>query len=145
MVDILHRVGIEGSTPGKVYAALTTLDGISGWWTEQTTGNPGLGGVIENPMGLSMKVTELDPGRLVRWEATGGPAEWDGTRIRFELSQDADWTIIMFTQEGYPEPPSELTYHVSTKWATFLLSLKQLIETGTGTPHPQSTTISNWP
>ena len=40
MADILHRVGIEGPTPEKVYDALTTLDGISGWWIEKTTGTP---------------------------------------------------------------------------------------------------------
>jgi hypothetical protein len=75
MADILHRVGVKGPAPEKVYDALTTLDGLSGRWLEKTSGNPGLGGVIENPIGLDMKVTELAPGRLVRWEATGGPAE----------------------------------------------------------------------
>ena len=143
MADILHRVGIKGSTPDKVYDALTTLDGISGWWIEKTTGNPGLGGVIENPLGLDMKVTELDPRRLVRWEATSGPAGWVGTSIRWDLRQDGDWTIVQFKQAGYPEQ-TELVYHSSTKWATFLISLKQLVETGTGTPHPQSVTIGDW-
>ena len=33
MVDILHKVGIKASTPGAVYNALTTLDGLAGWWT----------------------------------------------------------------------------------------------------------------
>ena len=35
MVDILHRIGVEGSTPEQVYDALTTLDGLSGWWAER--------------------------------------------------------------------------------------------------------------
>jgi uncharacterized protein YndB with AHSA1/START domain len=35
MADILHRVGIEGPTPEKVYDALTTLNGLSGWWIHQ--------------------------------------------------------------------------------------------------------------
>jgi hypothetical protein len=34
--------------------------------------------------------------------------------------------------------------HCSTKWATFLMSLKQLVETGAGAPHPQDVRISNW-
>jgi hypothetical protein len=37
-----------------------------------------------------MKVTELDPGRLVRWEAVTGPAEWASTTIRWDLRQDGD-------------------------------------------------------
>jgi hypothetical protein len=43
MADILHRVGVKGPAPEKVYDALTTLDGLSGWWIEKTSGNPGLG------------------------------------------------------------------------------------------------------
>ncbi|GAA0579707.1 hypothetical protein GCM10009546_47700 [Actinomadura livida] len=33
MVDILHRIGIEGATPDEVYQALTTVEGLAGWWT----------------------------------------------------------------------------------------------------------------
>jgi uncharacterized protein YndB with AHSA1/START domain len=37
MVDIIHRIGIKAS-PAEVYAALSTVDGIAGWWTKETTG-----------------------------------------------------------------------------------------------------------
>jgi hypothetical protein len=30
MADILHRIGVEQSSPEQVYNALTTLDGLSG-------------------------------------------------------------------------------------------------------------------
>ncbi len=46
MNDILHRVGITTS-PEDVYAALTTIDGLAGWWTEDTRGDSAVGGVIE--------------------------------------------------------------------------------------------------
>ena len=75
MVDILHRVGVKSASTDEVYAALTTLEGLS---------------------------------------TAGGPS-----RIEF-------------------------MYHCSTKWATFLLSLKQLIETGTGAPDPDDVQISDW-
>ena len=35
-------------------------------------------------------------------------------------------------------------YHCSTKWATFLMSLKMLVETGKGEPAPRDVKISNW-
>jgi uncharacterized protein YndB with AHSA1/START domain len=143
MVDILHRIGAEGSAPEKVYDALTTRDGLSGWWMEDTSGDTGLGGVIEFPIGLALKVTELDPGRLVRWEVLDGPAEWVGTGIRWDLRQDGDWTIVLLTHQGWREPV-EFMHHCSTKWATHLLSLKQLVETGTGSPNPQGTRIGDW-
>ena len=40
MADILHRIGVKDSSPDDVYAALTTLEGLSGWWARDTTGSP---------------------------------------------------------------------------------------------------------
>ena len=39
MPDILHRVGVLTPTPEKVYEALTTVDGLAGWWTQDTRGS----------------------------------------------------------------------------------------------------------
>jgi uncharacterized protein YndB with AHSA1/START domain len=146
MADIRHRIGVESSSPQRVYDALTTLDGLSGWWAEKTTGDTDPGGVIEfrfGPGGIDMKVVELDPGRLVRWEVVGGPEEWIGTEVRFDIRQDGDWTIVLFRHEGWREPV-EFMSHCSTKWATYLVSLKQLLETGTGAPDPRDLLISDW-
>jgi hypothetical protein len=38
----------------------------------------------------------------------------------------------------------EFTAHCSTKWATFLLSLRDLVETGKGRPAPNDILIGNW-
>ncbi|MEU1964415.1 SRPBCC domain-containing protein [Micromonospora sediminicola] len=146
MVDILHRVGMAGSTTEKVYEAITTLEGLSGWWTEKTTGDTGVGGVIQFrfvPGGFDMKVVALDPGRSVRWEVVEGPDEWIGTHIQWNLYQDGDYAIVLFTHEGWREPV-EFMNHCSTKWAIYLMSLKQLVETGAGTPDPRDVQISNW-
>ena len=146
MADILHRIGVENGSPQRVYDALSTLDGLSGWWAEKTTGDTDPGGVIEfrfGPGGIDMKVVELDPGRLVRWEVVGGPEEWIGTEVRFDIRQDGDWTIVLFRHEGWREPV-EFMSHCSTKWATYLVSLKQLLETGAGAPDPRDLLISDW-
>ncbi|GAB2645036.1 SRPBCC family protein [Kribbella swartbergensis] len=149
MVDILHRIGITAS-PDDVYRALSTIDGLAGWWTEDTRGDSGPGGVIQfrfagapAPGGFDMLVLDAKPAELVRWEVVAGPDEWIGTQIRFDLSQADDYTIVLFRHEGWKEPV-EFMYHCSTKWATFLLSLKQLLETGQGAPAPNDVRISNW-
>jgi uncharacterized protein YndB with AHSA1/START domain len=149
MNDILHRIGITASQ-ADVYAALTTIDGLAGWWTEDTRGDSAVGGVIEfrfagapAPSGFDMKVLDAQPGELVRWEVVGGPEEWIGTHVRFELFQADEYTIVLFRHEGWKEPV-EFMYHCSTKWATFLMSLKQLVETGKGEPAPNDVRISNW-
>jgi uncharacterized protein YndB with AHSA1/START domain len=149
MVDILHRIGVA-SSPDEVYAALTTVDGLAGWWTADTNGDGAVGGVIRfrfagatEPGGFDMKVLEARPAELVRWEVVDGPAEWIGTQIRFELKQEDGFTIVLFRHEGWQEPV-EFMYHCSTKWATFLMSLKKLVETGKGEPAPHDVKISNW-
>ena len=38
MVDILHRVGVKSDSPASVYEALATVEGLAGWWTDDTKG-----------------------------------------------------------------------------------------------------------
>ena len=64
MVDILHRVGVEAATPAAVYDALTTVEGLAGWWTDDTTGSPHVGGVLRFRFpvgGFDMEVVALEP------------------------------------------------------------------------------------
>jgi hypothetical protein len=44
LVDILQKVGIKSSSLDDAYQALTTLDGPSGWWTNDTQGEGKVGG-----------------------------------------------------------------------------------------------------
>jgi uncharacterized protein YndB with AHSA1/START domain len=145
MLDILHRIGVTAS-PEEVYAALTTVDGLAGWWTQDTTGDGEIGGVLKFrfvPGGFDMKVLEARPAERVLWEVVDGPAEWLGTRVSFELKQEDGFTIVLFRHEGWREPV-EFMYHCSTKWASFLMSLKRMVETGKGEPAPNDVQISNW-
>jgi uncharacterized protein YndB with AHSA1/START domain len=146
MVDILHRVGVKSPSPDNVYAALTTCTGLSAWWTNETQGDDTVGGVLQfrfDAGGFDMKVLENEPADRVLWEVVDGPEEWIGTRVSFELEQDGDHTIVLFRHEGWKEPV-EFMHHCSTKWAVFLMSLKSLVETGTGAPHPYDVKIDNW-
>jgi uncharacterized protein YndB with AHSA1/START domain len=146
MVDILHRVGIT-SPVAEVYAALTTAEGLAGWWTTDTRGDgDDVGGVLRfrfGAGGFDMKVLELVPGERVLWEVVDGPEEWIGTRVDWSLEQVDDYTVILFKHQDWKEPV-EFMHHCSTKWAVFLLSLKSLIETGKGAPDPHDVKIDNW-
>lgn len=147
MYDILHRVGVKSPSPNDVYKALTTLEGLAGWWTDDTTGKPEVSGVIHFQFGergfFDMKVLELHPEARVLWQVLDGPAEWIGTKVSFELRQDGDYTILLFQHRGWKEPV-EFMHHCSTKWGVFLLSLKALVETGKGAPYPDDVKIDNW-
>jgi uncharacterized protein YndB with AHSA1/START domain len=147
MPDILHRVGLKSSSPNDAYKALSTIEGLSGWWTNDTQGESKVGGVIRfrfgNTGGFDMKVLELDPARRVLWQVVDGPEEWIGTKVGFELKQDGDFTIVLFKHQGWKEP-TESMHHCSTKWGVFLMSLKSLVETGKGAPYPNDVLIDNW-
>ena len=149
MVDILHRVGITTSQDA-VYQSLTTTEGLSGWWTTDVRGDDDAGGVLRfrfegapDPGGFDMSVLEAKPAERVLWEVIEGPEEWIGTQISWDLRTEGDYTIILFAHQGWREPV-EFMHHCSTKWATFLMSLKSLLETGAGAPAPDDVRISDW-
>ena len=87
MVDILHRVGVDNASPEKVYDTLTTVDGLSGWWTDDTRGVAEVGGVLQFRFpagGFDMEVVDQRPSEHVKWKVVDGPQEWIGTTGRFE-------------------------------------------------------------
>jgi hypothetical protein len=81
-----------------------------------------------------MKVLELSPSRRVKWQCVDGAKEWIGTELTFDLREESGVTVVLFAQRGWKEQV-EFMHYCSTKWGTYLLSLKSLCETGKGTPH----------
>lgn len=143
MVDIIHRVGIKAHL-SKVYVALATVEGVAGWWTKETSGISKPGGTIEalfsTPAGerigeMKMKVVALEPDKKVHWRFTSGPEEWIGTDAIFDLSQEGDYTIVLFGHKNWRQTV-EFMAHCSMKWGTFMMSLRDLVETGQGKPSP---------
>lgn len=138
MPDILHRVGIK-TTPEKVFEALSTVEGLAHWWIRDTAGDAKQGGTIL--FGFSdMKVVELKPNKLVKWKCVRGPKEWVDTDLTFQLVPKDDQTFVLFAHANWKEPV-EFMHHCSTKWATFLLSLKDWLERAEGCPAPYDVKI----
>ena len=151
MADIIHRIGIKAPV-AQVYKALSTIEGLRHWWTEEVEGDEQIGGKIEFTFRpetgdikgqMVMEVRELNPGKDVRWRCVDGPAEWIGTDITFDLSQQDDQVIVIFGHKNWREAV-EFTAHCSMKWAVFLLSLREYVETGKGKPSPNDLKIDNW-
>jgi uncharacterized protein YndB with AHSA1/START domain len=151
MVDIIHRIGIKAS-PAQVFAAVSSVAGVAGWWSKDTTGSAQVGENMtvrfHNPKGDEIGAFEIEtaalvPDQEVRWRIKRGPEEWIGTEVVFSLAQVEDRTIVNFSHRNWREA-IEFTAHCSMKWATFLLSLRDLVETGTGKPSPFDLKIDNW-
>jgi uncharacterized protein YndB with AHSA1/START domain len=137
MKTIIHCVHVHAG-PAAVFRALTTEDGVQGWWTRKASVEPGQGGTIRftfvgdfNP---HMKQVALEPDRLVEWLCTSGHPNWQDNRFRFELDERDGETKLKFVQEYAQELDDETYGEYNFNWGYYLNSLKQLCETGSGMP-----------
>ena len=152
MADIIHRIGIKAPA-SRVYKAVSTVAGVGGWWTKETLGSSKKGGTIVfrfraddgSIMGeMHGKVAELKPDKRVRWRVIDGPPDWIGSDITFDLSKgEGGMTILIFGHRGWKKSTESMA-HCSMKWATFMLSLRDLVEKGKGKPAPRDLKIDDW-
>ncbi|HEX6277961.1 MAG TPA: SRPBCC domain-containing protein [Polyangiaceae bacterium] len=126
--------------PEDVYRALATIDGLSGWWTTTTSGESAPGKKLEfrfDQHVVGMRVEALEAGKRVEWQCVDdGTPDWLGTRVTFELSEEAGRTTLVFGHRAWREA-NPFFAHCSMKWATFLLSLRDYAEKGEGKPFPR--------
>jgi uncharacterized protein YndB with AHSA1/START domain len=137
MKKIIHSVHVH-APPSKVYDALTTSEGLGGWWTTDVEVDPGVGGLVRfrfhGDFHPHMKQTELQKDRLVQWTCVDGHGNWQENRFSFALDDRDGETMLRFEQE-YAQELSDETYGIyNFNWGYYLNSLKTLCETGVGTP-----------
>lgn len=143
MADIYHQVGVKADIE-KVYRALTTLEGLTGWWTK-TTGSTLENGKLYfhfNDTKIEMTIQQLLPAKKVVWRCTEKEGEWKDTLITFDLEQIDDQVFINFSHKYWAQQ-SSLCSHCSTKWAVFMLSLKDYLEKGKGQPFPDDVHVNH--
>lgn len=127
-----------------VMATLNTLEGLSKWWTPHTTGSTAKGGEILfrfPETGPDMRVLESTPNKVL-WKCTNGPTEWIGTHLSFDVSERDGQTILMFKHADWAEEVP-FFHFCSTKWALFLLSLRDYLETGQGRAFPNDIPVTH--
>ncbi len=88
-----------------------------------------------------MQVIAAEPHQLVRWRCTRGPDEWLNTDVTFRLEWKENQTFVLFKHAHWKEPV-EFMHHCSTKWATFLLSLRHWVDSSEGFPIPHDLKIA---
>jgi uncharacterized protein YndB with AHSA1/START domain len=134
MASIKHLFHINASKE-KVFEALTTIKGLSGWWTTKTSGDTKPGSVIEFRFGdfggPDMKVIEVKPNELVKWECVGKNDGWAGHIFTFHLDNNENKTRIRFEQSGWKET-GDFYASCNFSWGRYMESLRQLCQTGNG-------------
>ncbi len=142
MANICLTFGTKASHE-KLIDALTTVKGLAAWWTEGTSGDAVKGGEVAfrfgDNGGFDMRVDECDENGVL-WEVVGGPDEWVGTQIEFKIIREDEHNQVMFRHIGWADE-GPFFHHCSMKWATFMLSLKNYVEMGSGRPFPNDLKI----
>lgn len=137
MKTIIHSVHVHASG-ADVYRALTTAEGLRGWWTTTLEVEAGIGGIIRftfhGDFHPHMKQTTLTENQEVRWTCIAGHENWQENTFSFTLNERGGETLLHFVQEYARELPDETYGNYNFNWAYYLNSLKQLCENGMGTP-----------
>lgn len=134
-------------SPSTVYRALTTQEGLAGWWTTDCEVGRQVGDRSIFRFGRTynvMKIAGLVPDREVRWECVeqhhDSPGvkrtdEWAGTAVAFRLTAKEDGGTALYFEHRGLRPGLECYDVCERGWNYFLQgSLKRYVETGTGQP-----------
>ncbi|WP_335871631.1 SRPBCC family protein [Bacillus sp. 2205SS5-2] len=134
MINMPHQITIN-EKPEKIYEAITTSEGIKGWWTSDAKVEPTVGTVAEfgfynRQAVFQMHIDKLEKGKLVNWTAQHDMPGWKGTKISFELSpQENGSTILHFSHSGWDSMDGPYAM-INTTWGTLMSILKQYVEGG---------------
>lgn len=143
MTRVRHQVGIRGES-SAVFHALTDPDRLAGWWPTSAAGACETGQTLELNFGgvvtLRFVVVELVRDRLLRLQCPDGPGPWEQSELSFALDPRDGQTFVTLVHQSDRASDDEFLYF-NTKWPIYLLSLRDLIETGKGRPSPNDIPI----
>jgi len=136
----IAKILLIDTAADKIFQALTTEPGITGWWTRTATIGQGTAPTLEVRFRRGEVIARMDveqeAPRRVRWKCTLGQglSEWTGTTITFDLvARDRRSTELRFSHDGWGDE-TEWFEHCSDGWDYFLDSLKRYVENGEGNP-----------
>jgi uncharacterized protein YndB with AHSA1/START domain len=131
---IKHLFHINASK-GKIFEAISSINGLSNWWTIETSGNAVVDGIIKfrfaDMGGPDMKITEIIPNEKVTWECVTSPHGWTGTTLTFFLDENDGKTRVHFSHEGFKDQ-DDFYAICNFSWGRYMESLRQYCQTGRG-------------
>lgn len=131
MADLKHRIFIN-SKPEKVFNAITTEEGLKGWWTSDVKVNVEkkmyIFGFNNHSILFKMNTTKEIQNEYVEWRCTGEIEEWKNTRLIFEIFQnDSNSTELKFTHADW-DKTDDIFSKCNTDWGHLMYYLKDLAE-----------------
>jgi hypothetical protein len=123
-----------------VFETIATPVGLDSWWTKRSTGEPNLGaeyGLWFGPQyDWRARVSKCIDGSCFELEMTSAHEDWMGTRIGFELEDNAGTTSARFYHTGWPSQNEH--WRISCYcWAMYLRVMRRYVEHGEFVPYDQ--------
>jgi len=139
-VNLVRHVFDIQAPPESVFAAITSADGLSSWWTTEVRADDAeLGSLFRftfrGAFAPELRITEIEPPTHVAWEGVRGHDAWGATTIRFRLDRLDAGTLVHFWHQMGPEHSEEAVASANFIWGYYLDSLRLLCETGHGKPY----------
>jgi uncharacterized protein YndB with AHSA1/START domain len=113
--DRIERTISVAHPPEKVWAAITTAEGLGTWFGQKATVDLRVGGLAQltwdGGYTNELRIERLDPPRVFGWTwAISGLPEDDPRRtyVEFTLEPDASGTRLTVVETGFAQLPSDL-------------------------------------
>ena len=135
MAKSSHRIRVHAS-PDRVFQALSTKDGLEGWFTAQVDGDVGEGRDVrmhfKGKESFGWHLAKMRPDH-VHWNCTEGPGSAKGTTVDYLLKKEGQDTVIECDHDGWPEAHEALAT-CNTLWGLLMSRLKDYVETSKANP-----------
>jgi uncharacterized protein YndB with AHSA1/START domain len=128
MPDIEHLIRIE-ARPQDVFGLVSTGEGFKAWWAEDVVGEANGGvrlGFFNRATSYALSPQELIASSLACWRCNTGQ-EWEGTRLRFDLTQTDRATVLKFTHADW-KAATDFFRMCNTTWGELMYRLKAAAE-----------------
>ncbi len=143
MAKVRHQIGIAGDIEA-IFRAMHEPAQLEEWWATRADGSPRPGKRLDlhfsDVVTLSFTIVELRENALIHLKCVSGPGPWQDCSLTFGFKADADQVWVRLLHENEAASDEEFLYF-STKWPCYLLSLRDFIETGKGSPYPNEVKI----
>jgi uncharacterized protein YndB with AHSA1/START domain len=139
MPDIALQIRID-SDADRVYGAISTADGVAGWFTTGAEIGEGIGALHRlsfpgAPTTWDFRIEQAEPGKRLAQTVVAGPPQWLGTEIVYALEPHPEGgTVVRFDHTGFAEI-DDMFREVTMGWAGMFMRLKDYVETGSAAPY----------
>jgi uncharacterized protein YndB with AHSA1/START domain len=135
MGDVLFAFDVNAK-PETIHRALTTAEGVAGFWTEDAKIPAEVGKTLtlrlpDAPGAFDLVLTQSDDD-VISWRTKSFPPQWVGTDIRWEISGADNASTVAFRHGTFADETEQ--GQVGYVWGQVMVQLKQYAETGVPAP-----------